>query len=254
MRILILTVAGMSTRFSESLGKPCIKCVYYESDFSQSLLYRALHQNVDFDKYIIVGGYMFDDLKNIINEHFYVEFGDKIVLVNNEKYAEYGSGYSLYMGLNSAVESDFDEIVFAEGDLYFDRKTFENVCYSKKSVITCNSEPISADRSVAFFFDTDEQIHYIYDTAHNSLEIKVPFLSIHNSGQIWKFADQNKLIEVYKSIATDDWKKTNLVFVEKYFQSIGREDHELIRFREWINCNTVSDFRNIPDNCIQEGK
>ena len=66
VRILIITVAGMSTRFSQSIGQPCLKCIYYSSDSKESLLYQMLHQPVYFDKYIIVGGYMYDELQKTV--------------------------------------------------------------------------------------------------------------------------------------------------------------------------------------------
>ncbi|MDE6913302.1 MAG: hypothetical protein K2P35_06360, partial [Lachnospiraceae bacterium] len=95
MKILIVTVAGMSSRFSQSLGHSCLKCLYYENHIEDSLLYTMLHQDRTFDYYVIVGGFMYDDLKAAIEEEF-KEFGDKILLVKNEHYADYGSGYSLY--------------------------------------------------------------------------------------------------------------------------------------------------------------
>ena len=32
VKALIVTVAGMSSRFSESLGRECLKCIYYPND------------------------------------------------------------------------------------------------------------------------------------------------------------------------------------------------------------------------------
>ena len=56
MKVLIITVAGMSTRFSQSVGAPCLKCLYHEGRAKDSLLYRMLHQDGKFDRYVIVGG------------------------------------------------------------------------------------------------------------------------------------------------------------------------------------------------------
>ena len=106
MKILILTVAGMSTRFSESIGEPCLKCVFYRNNIKESLLYRMLHQNVAFDKYVIVGGYMFEQLKITLEKDF-TEFQDKIILVRNERYSDFGSGYSLFLGLRAVIDLDF---------------------------------------------------------------------------------------------------------------------------------------------------
>ena len=118
---------------------------------------------------------------------------------------------------------------------------------SEKSVITCNNEPIEANKAVAYYFSLDNKVHYIYDTGHSALTISEPFLSIYNSGQIWKFSDYNKVKEVYDDMEETLWQGTNLVFIEKYFNSINHNDTEIIKFSEWINCNTVEDFRKIKE-------
>lgn len=241
MKILILTVAGLSTRFSKSIGKDVLKCIYYEKSVTESLLYRMLHQPVDFDKYIIVGGYEFDLLKAGINQD-YPELCNKIELVYNEHFADYGSGYSLYCGIKKALNFDFDDIVFAEGDLFVDTITFQEVANSKKNVVTTNDDPILANKAVAFYIDRDKKIRYIYDTSHESLKIDEEFLGIFNSGQIWKFSDRNLVKVVYDSLEEVDWTGTNLVMVERYFRMLNEDEYESIRFKKWINCNTVDDF------------
>lgn len=251
MKILIITVAGMSTRFSQSVGYPCLKCLYHENDPKESLLYRLLHQGVEFDRYIIVGGFLYEELEAALEENFQ-ELRDRIILVKNDHYADFGSCYSLYLALWRIRDMDYDEVIFAEGDLYVDRESFRSVCESPKDVITCCREPILADRSVAFYFDCSCGIHYLYDTGHNRLEIREPFLGIFNSGQIWKFADASRLKEVTASIGREEWKGTNLVPIQKYFGASGLDACHLITFEEWINCNTVSDYRRIPGGRKQE--
>lgn len=243
MKILILTVAGMSTRFSQSLGKKCLKCIYYQSDITESLLYRMLHNPVDFDKYIIVGGYMYEELQKVIEEEF-VEYREKVILVYNEKYAEYGSGYSLYKGLEAAVTFGFDEIVFAEGDLFVDSESFERIYESSQDVVTSNRETIFANKSVVFYLDAHDCIHYVYSTEHDMLMIDEPFAAIFNSGQIWKFRQPECIRNIYEKMREEDWKGTNLVFVQKYFQAIPREECQIIQFKKWINCNTIKDFED----------
>ena len=244
MKILIITVAGMSSRFSRSVGKDVIKCLYNEDSFSNSLIYRMLCQPNKFDIYIIVGGYRYSELESAINEHFH-DITDRIVMVENKYYEKYGSGYSLHCGMKEAMNYCFDEIVFAEGDLFVDTSSFSKVCCSVRNVVTCNNEPILADKSVAYYVDLSGKLHYIYDTSHHALEINEPFLAIYNSGQIWKFSDKDKICEVYNNMRPADWEGTNLVFVEKYFNSIISDDLETVRFDTWINCNTVDDYHKI---------
>lgn len=246
MRILITTVAGKATRFSESVGYPCLKCLYHERKVEESLLYTMLHQDEEFDYYVIVGGFMYEELKAATHEHF-KEFGDRILLVQNEHYADYGSGYSLYLALLKIKDMDFDEVVFAEGDLYVDKESFRRVNDSAKSVVTCNAEAILAKSAVAFYFDTDYVIHYIYDTEHSALEIKEPFMSIFNSGQIWKFADAVHLRETMQLLTENDWRGTNLVFIQKYFESLTQDAYDIIAMKKWFNCNLISDYKKMQN-------
>lgn len=246
MKILMITVAGMSTRFSRSLGRECVKCLYHQRDFSESLLYRILHQPVAFDKYILVGGYRFAELEETVRREF-PAYAEKLILVNNEQYETYGSGYSLYCGLMEAMKLPFDEIVFAEGDLYVDTPSFVEACSCGADVITCNRDAITADRSVAFYFDLRGRVHYLYDTGHNALQIDEPFLEIRNSGQIWKFANPERLRETVYSMPEEDWQGTNLLLIERYFGGMAREDYRILPFETWVNCNTVADFNSISE-------
>lgn len=240
MKVLIVTVAGLSSRFSESLGRPCLKCLYHGKSSTESMLYRLIHM-YDFDRYIIVGGYRYEELVKAVEE-LCGEKRDKILLAENTKYAEYGSGYSLYLGLLEALKLDFSEIVFAEGDLLVDRKTFEEVCETPADILTVNREPILANKAVACYFDLHNKIHYIYDTNHNYLEIGEPFTAIYNSGQIWKFAQPELLRKMAASMKEDDWKGTNLVLVQTYFEESEKTDVKV--FKKWVNCNTVQDYEN----------
>lgn len=244
MKILIVTVAGSSTRFSKSVGYDVLKCLYHVNSFSESLLYQIINKHRGFDKYVIVGGYKYDELEKAVNNEL-TDCRDKIELVYNEHYVDLGSGYSLYCGMKKALEYNPSEIIFAEGDLFIDKESFTEVFNSDRSVVTVNNDPILANKAVAFYFDINNKIRYIYDTGHSSLKIDEPFLSIHNSGQIWKFSDKKLLNEVFENTDLKEWEGTNLVFVEKYFRQLNADRFEIIRFKDWINCNTVNDFKSI---------
>lgn len=241
LKILLITVAGMSQRFSESIGRPCLKCIYYKNNIKESLLYQMMHKEPEFDRYVIVGGYKFDKLKETLDKYF-TEFSDRIILVENDKYKEYGSGYSLYLGLEAVKELDFEELIFAEGDLYVDSESFLKVCKIPNNVITCNGDDILASKAVAFYYDAQYGIHYIYDTGHSALEIREPFLGIFNSGQIWKFADRRLLIDAASRVGEKEWQGTNLNLIQEYFGALDRKEYEIVRFKDWVNCNTISDF------------
>ena len=242
MKILVITVAGSSTRFSKSIGKDCLKCIYAEGDAEDTLLFRLISMNDSYDRFVIVGGHKFDDLLNFVDASLGA-YKDRISMVRNEKYAEYGSGYSLLLGLEEAMEYNPDEITFAEGDLALSKKDLDKILESENDVITYNLRTIRSDESVVFYFDSDNRPKYVYDTNHKLLSIKEPFRSIYNSGQVWKFRDMGKLKKIIDGMDENGWEDTNLIFINSYFSTMVYDDIELIPLTEWINCNTVSDYR-----------
>lgn len=241
---MIITVAGIASRFSQSIGRPCLKCLYYQNDIKDSLLYHIISQNAGIDRYVIVGGFQFDELKKAIDLYFR-EFHDRICLVKNDKYEEYGSGYSLYLGLEAVRQLEYEELVFAEGDLWVDDESFKRVWKTRGNVITCNNEAILANKSVAFYYDSQYRIHYIFDTNHSLLEIREPFQGIFNSGQIWKFSRRDRVLEVVSELTQEEWRQTNLVFVQKYFGCLNPDEYEIVNLQNWVNCNTVEDFEKV---------
>lgn len=241
---MIITVAGVASRFSQSVSKPCLKCIYYKNNIKESLLYHILYQNSFVDKFVIVGGFKFDELKQIIHTQFQ-EFQDRIILIENEHYKEYGSGYSLYLGLNAIKNFTYDDLVFAEGDLWVDDDSFNHIWKTTKNVVTYNNEIILANKSVAFYFDCQYHIHYIFDTAHSILEIKEPFLGIFNSGQIWKFSNQKQIATAMDCLTLEDWAQTNLKFIQQYFGDLSQDEYSIIELKQWVNCNTIDDFEKI---------
>ena len=96
-RALIITVAGTSTRFNQSVGGEWLKCLYYEGNSTNCLLYQIINRAKDYEQIIIVGGYKYTDLVAYMES-----LQDKrITLVYNEHFVDYGSGYSFYLGLPS---------------------------------------------------------------------------------------------------------------------------------------------------------
>ena len=243
MKTLLLTVAGTSSRFSKSIGRDCLKCIYNENGAEESLLYRAVYKQ-PFDRYIIVGGYRFGELKEFVGKYF-KDICDKIVLIENAHFADYGSGYSLYLGLKYAVETGFDQLVFAEGDLWVDDESFNKISVCATDAVTFNRDTIFANKAVIFYYDTTNVIHYVYDTSHGALTIDRPFLSVYNSGQIWKFTSHERLSQTFCELKDEEWQTTNLVFLQRYFQST--KGYAVIGIEKWLNCNTVEDFYKIGE-------
>ena len=247
MRVFLTTVAGSATRFSESIGKPTVKCIYNREDPAKTLLNHMLTQASDYDLFVVVGGFLINELEDYINNNLPSEFSEKVMLVNNEQYAEFGSGWSLYLGLDAVLKiygKDITEVLFAEGDLFVDDGSFSSVAGTKNSVITINSEAIRANKAVALYYDLDSVPHYIYDTAHGRLKIDEPFTAVYNSGQIWKFTDIALLSELVLNGDPERFTGTNLVLINEYFQKLAKngESIDIISMKTWINCNTINDF------------
>ena len=242
----IITVAGTSTRFRKSIGKDCLKCIYSEKDEQDTLLMRQLSMCKSFDEVVIVGGYKFSELKGFVNKHLN-EYPVKITLAENEHYEDYGSGYSLILGIQEAEKLGVNQIVFLEGDLFFDSNTFKQIVENSNNVVTVNNDPIEAKKAVAFYISGGGKINYIYDTTHSALSINEPFLGIYNSGQVWKFLNAEKLYKLTSELNQKEIQGTNLVLVQKYFGLLDQNEYQVVKFEDWINCNTVEDYRKAEE-------
>lgn len=242
MKSLIITVAGMSSRFNRDTKEDVLKCLYYEDTPANSLLSIQVHKCFEFvDEIVVVGGYKYEDLEAFIRQKM-KEVNHKIKLVYNDHYHDYGSGYSLLKGFK-VVSDKADEIIFIEGDLFFDTESVENIINSKKDVISVNYEPILSNKSVALYFDASNYPHYIYDTSHSCLEIKEPFTAIYSSGQMWKFMNPSRVREICQILTPEQTQGTNLEIIQKYFGAYKISQLDIIRVNLWYNCNTVADYR-----------
>lgn len=242
MKSLIITVAGMSSRFNKDTKEDVLKCLYYEDKPENTLLCLQVHKTVDLvDEIIVVGGYKYDDLVAFIREHM-KDVNKKMKVVYNDHYHDYGSGYSLIKGIE-VVSDQTNEITFIEGDLFFDTESVEMIIDSPKDVISVNNEPILSNKAVALYFDAYNHPHYIYDTSHSCLEIHEPFTAIYNSGQMWKFRNPTRVREICQFLTLEQEQGTNLEIVQKYFSACLRTQLDIVRVNLWYNCNTVADYR-----------
>lgn len=242
MKSLIITVAGMSSRFNKDMKENVLKCLYYEDTPANSLLSLQVHKAFDLvDEIIVVGGYKYEDLERFLREEM-EDVNPKMKLVYNNHYSDYGSGYSLLKGLE-VVSSSSSEIIFIEGDLFFDAESVEKIITSYKDVISVNNDPILSNKAVALYFDVQDYPHYIYDTSHSCLEIHEPFTAIYNSGQMWKFMNPARVREICQSLTTEQEQGTNLEIIQKYFGAYRSSQLDIVRINLWYNCNTVADYR-----------
>lgn len=228
MKSLIITVAGMSSRFNKELETPVLKCLYHEGTPRLALLSLQISMTYDYvDEIVIVGGYKYDDLTAFVSKHI-TDDAQKIKTVYNEHYHDYGSGYSLLKGIETVSERT-DEITFIEGDLFFDPESVRNIIDSKRDVISVNNEPILSNKAVALYFDANHCPHYIYDTCHSCLEIHEPFTAIYNSGQMWKFTNPCKVREICMTLTQAQKQGTNLEIIQKYFGAYMNSQLNIVR-------------------------
>lgn len=244
MRITIITIAGISSRFNEGIpeDKKKLKAIYYEDDYQKTLLYQLLKKSEESDKVILVCGYKADSLQEYLSINT-PEFKEKIVTVFNDSYETLGSGYSFYLGLKEAFRYNPTEIVFVEGDLDIDQESFDAVLDAERSVLTYTFEPIYANKAVVLYKDSNQKYHYAFNSNHGMLKIDSDFSCILNSGQMWKFTEIDKLKEAANAFYLKTRDDTNLRIIQNYLDAGVGVD--LISLKRWTNCNTRDDYKKI---------
>lgn len=252
MKVVIITVAGISSRFNKDIpeNEKILKCLYFEDNPENTLIYQMIQKSSYADKIVIVGGYKYDDLIDYISNYVPNELKDKISLVYNDHFDDLSSGYSLYLGIEFALNNfnEIDEILFVEGDLDIDVESFKKVINSQNDVLTINPEPIYSNKAVVLYQNKNDDYVYAFNSDHGLLSINEPFKAIFNSGQIWKFKDMDLL-----KMANDNFKEniiedTNLGIIQKYFDSVeSNEKIDVIGFNHWVNCNTRKDYKLIKN-------
>ena len=250
MKIVIITVAGVSSRFNKDIPEDdkILKCLYYEDGSKNTLIHQMLKKSGYADKIIIVGGYKYSDLENYIENIVCQDLKEKITIVYNDHYSDLSSGYSLYLGIDYALSNfeDIDEVLFVEGDLDIDDESFDKVIKSPKNVLTFNHEPIYSNKAVVLYQNENDEYHYLFNSDHGLLSLSEPFKAVFNSGQTWKFQEMKLL-----KIANDNFKEnliedTNLGIIQKYFDLVeNADDIEIIGLNRWVNCNTRKDYQII---------
>lgn len=242
MKIAIVAVAGVSSRFNQGEKEAVLKCIYTTTDEKKTLLYSILRKSQGFDKVVLVGGYQCESLQAYVEAHR-EEFSFPIELVYNEHYSDLGTGYTLKVGLDTCLkEMACSEITLIEGDLFFDEASFELVKASQKSVATYNHKVIYSNKAVIAYTNLQQRLKYVFSTSHGAVQIPEEFLAIYNSGQIWKFADMNITKKLMQEFSAEEWEGTNLRFVEAYFNEIKADEREMIPLEVWENCNTRDDY------------
>ena len=251
MKIAIITVAGVSSRFNQGVAEDnvILKAIYYDGRQEDTLLYHMVSRFSFVDRIIVVGGFQFDRLSQYVERFLPDAIKRKITLVYNDHFEDYSSGYSLHLGVSEAFKTDpseIEDIFFAEGDLDVDDEAVSKIAQSEKTVLTYNNELIQSNKAVVLYLDEERKYKYAFNTQHGPLMISGPFYSIYNSGQIWKFHDAFRLSKANDLFCKDDLQnETTLCIVRHYLSDLDETEIELIGFDKWCNCNTRDDYMTI---------
>ena len=249
MKIMIITAAGVSSRFNEGFSETesALKMIYSEGDEQDTLLFHLLEKCDFADRIVIVGGYRYDELQAYIASAVIPdEWRERIRLVYNKHFEDLNSGYSLYKGLEKALTYDPDEIIFIEGDVGTDAESFEAVVETDATVLTYSREPIYSERAVVFYQDDNGEYHYAFSKEHGMLKIDEPFWCILNSAQMWKFRDMEALAAANDDFRENYYDETNLFIVQGYLDRLPEEERIVLReLCNWSNCNTRDDWKRI---------
>lgn len=246
MRVVIITMAGISSRFNKKIPEEqrVLKAIYSIDGARSTLLYHLLKKCSYADKIILVGGYRFERLYDFYMKNLCDEF-PQVILVKNDHYEDLASGYSLYMGIKEATQHKADEVLFVEGDLDIDNESFQAVVGSSQSVITYTNEPIYANKAVVLYKDIEGKYKYVFNNLHGLLTIDEPFSCILNSGQMWKFANVEALYKANIEFYEYERTGTNLGIIQRYINLIPIEEIALFYLKRWTNCNTLEDYLKI---------
>ena len=68
---LIIGVAGISSRFNKDIpdSEKVLKCIYFEENPKDTLIYHMVEKLDSYDKIIVVGGFKYSDLKDYTQKH-----------------------------------------------------------------------------------------------------------------------------------------------------------------------------------------
>lgn len=236
---LVVLAAGASSRFGHSVGADVAKSVYREAPGQPTLLGRLLDQTHEwFDRVIIVAGYRIAE----IQQELAARAGRLPAIVANARHADLGSSYSLYLGMQAALaDPQCQRVVCIEADLAVDTATLRDVCQRNSSVITATTQPIHASHSVIYYRGLSGAYRYAFDSGHQALCIPEPFTELGNSGQVWAFADRGALASVLG--ATDPSSLDMDASVGLVTDYLAHVTPDVVRWRCWHNCNTVTDLR-----------
>lgn len=256
MKDVIITLAGASSRFSRSVGKPAHKSIYGTND--KCLLFKMLDQikhSKNVKNVIIVTGYQHDEVTSMIhawNNDKNPELDGfsqmNIFITYNPNWDETGSNESMLWGLllwNTLGKLKGESLVCIEGDLSVSNlEELLNAKVPTISRVTSNAQTIlDASRDVLCCIFPDGIVEWVYDREHKAFPISEQYAKIFASGQIWEFnTNSERFTEEMKHLT--DYIKVKDICNQTNLDIISRLtfDPEIFVLEDWVNCNTIDDL------------
>ena len=215
-------------------------------------IYQLFENCGEYDSYIIVGGFLFEQLEQFVKDKL-TNFSNKIELVFNPHFKDFGSGYSLFKGIDAVKEHG--DVTFVEGDLFFSKENFQQVYMCGKNVLSINQEPkgIMKNKNLdKIQIENKEIINKPNDNLNNLNNI-----SISKNSKMNQNINQNDLQNIQsrnnKNIFENIENKKLIENPPQNFRIKSISNKPIVNTQDSIDMNAQMNNINIQDN-IQEEK
>lgn len=248
MKNVVITCAGGSTRFSNSVNAPVHKSIYKAKDQVRCLLEWQIDtalSSKNVNKIIVVVGFQNTQVEDFVKSTYGND--ERIVIVNNELWSTTGSNLSMCLGLLACKNTKADSILCVEGDLY--ASNFRDLIDtpSTTSFLSTTNGHSTIDSNVDVLgiiskTSTGFQTSFEYSTNHSVFE-NINFynaVTLFPSGQMWELATEKINFDIVAKSAEIFPNKTNLEVLQHFSYS----ELPMIPFilTDWINCNTITEL------------
>ena len=248
MKDVVITCAGGSTRFSNSVNCPAHKSIYKADGQTKCLLEWQIDtalSSENVNKIIIVVGFQNTQVEDFIKSKY--PNNERIITVNNEQWNTTGSNLSMCLGLLACKNTKADSILCVEGDLYASNFKVLIECPSTSdfrsttnghSTIYSNVDVLGIISKTSSGFRTS----FEYSTDHSEFK-SINFynaVTIFPSGQMWEIATKKIDFDKVTKCAEMFPSKTNLEILQHF--SSSKSPMYPFELKDWVNCNTITEL------------
>lgn len=248
MKDIVITCAGGSTRFSNSVNAQAHKSIYKADGQVRCLLEWQIDtalSSENVNKIIVVVGFLHTQVEEFIKSKY--PNNDRIVIVDNKQWSSTGSNLSMCLGLLACKDTKAHSILCVEGDLYasnfkelIEAKSTGSFCATTNGHSTIDSNVdvlgIVSKTSVGF------QTSFEYSRNHSAFDYIYFYdvVTLFPSGQMWEIATPNIDFDKVAKSAELFPNETNLEILQHF--SFRRSPMAPFELKDWINCNTITEL------------